>query len=106
MAKLTLPDLGSNYASVAQLQAAFDLIEDHLNTKILYRVNPEGGTTNNKMANDLDMNGYDILNVGDIQAGTVTSSGVTIDLVALEAALTNYTTLEARIAALEALLGL
>lgn len=106
MAKLTLPDLGSNYASVAQLQAAFDLIESHLNTKVFYRDNPEGGTTNNKMANDLDMNGYDIINVGDIEAATVTSSGVTVDLVALEAALSNYSTLESRIAALEALLGI
>lgn len=71
MAKITLPTITTNYVSVAQLNNAFQLIEDALNDAVLYRDNP--GVETNTMENDLDMNSYKLLNVGEI-----TVSGPTV----------------------------
>jgi len=60
MAKITISDLSSGFASIDALNAAFQDLEDELNNKVLYRDNPEGEA--NQMKNDLDMNGYRILN--------------------------------------------
>lgn len=63
MAKLTLIDIISNYASIIQLNENFQRIEDMINDRVLFRDNV--GTEPNYMENDLDMNSYCILNVCD-----------------------------------------
>jgi hypothetical protein len=69
MAKLSISNLSSGFNSTTTLNNAFDAIEDQLNNKVLYRDNPAGEP--NQMENDLDMNGYDILNVGSVEVGGV-----------------------------------
>ena len=61
MSKLTL-DTVNNIESLATINGNFDKLIAHLNEKVLYRDNPEGEP--NAMANDLDMNGYDLVNIG------------------------------------------
>lgn len=62
MAKIELGGLGSGYASTVKLNEQLQKIQDELNNKVLYRNNPSGES--NSMSNDLDMNGYAILNLG------------------------------------------
>lgn len=64
MAKLSISNITSGFASTTALNNAFDAIETELNNKVLYRNNPEGEA--NQMENDLDMNGNDILNVNSL----------------------------------------
>lgn len=64
MAKLSISNISSGFASTTALNNAFDAIETELNNKVLYRNNPSGEA--NQMENDLDMNGNDLLNVGNI----------------------------------------
>lgn len=73
MAKITLDDITSNYASVVQLNARFQLIEDAFNSAVLYRDNPAGEA--NSMQNDIDMNSNDLLNVNRIDAQALTVGG-------------------------------
>lgn len=61
MAKLTLNNLTSGFASTATLNANFDAIEAALENTI-----SRDGTTPNFMQADLDMNSYRILNCADI----------------------------------------
>ena len=63
MAKITIDDITSSFASVTQLNAYFQQLEDELNDKVLYRNNPDGEP--NTMENDLDMNSNDLLNGGE-----------------------------------------
>lgn len=81
MAKITLNDISSNYASTAQLNSKFQQIEDELNNKALYRNNPLGEA--NTMENDLDMNSNDILNANAVNTAELYIEGrrVTIDTV-------------------------
>lgn len=65
MAKITISDIGSGF-SLSKINDAFQQIEDALNNDVLWRDNPTGEV--NYMNNDLDMNTYDILNAGTIQA--------------------------------------
>ena len=76
MAKITISDIASGYLSTASLNATFNTLEDHFNNQVLYRKNPSGEP--NQMENDLDMNNYDLLNVGDIQADSITVNGVEV----------------------------
>ena len=76
MAKVTLNDITAGYASTASLNATFNILEDHFNNQVLYRNNPSGEP--NQMENNLDMNNYDLLNVGDIQADSITINGVEV----------------------------
>jgi hypothetical protein len=69
MAKLTISDITSGYASTTALNNAFNAIESDLNNKVLYRNNPSGEP--NEMEQDLDMNGYDILNVNSVEVNGV-----------------------------------
>lgn len=69
MAKITLPTISSGYATTTQLNNAFDTIEAEFQNKVLYRNNPTGEP--NQMEQDFDMNGYKILNAGDIEVGGV-----------------------------------
>ena len=76
MAKLTISDITSGYASTTALNATFNTIEDHFNNQVLYRKNPSGEP--NQMENNLDMNNYNILNVGSIDVDSVVVNGVNI----------------------------
>ena len=60
MAKITIPNITGSFASVTQINAFFQQLEDELNDKVLYRVNPTGEP--NSLSNDIDMNSNDILN--------------------------------------------
>ena len=73
MAKLTLSDIASGYASTTALNASFNAIEDEFNNKVLYRDNPSGEP--NQMENDLDLNGNDILNAGSMNVTNFTVNG-------------------------------
>lgn len=65
MAKFTIDNIASGYASTTTLNNNFDAIEAELNGKVLYRNNPGGEP--NQMLNDLDMNSFNILNVGELE---------------------------------------
>lgn len=67
MAKLTLDPMVGSYASVTALNTRFQQIENAFNDDVLWRNNPVGEV--NTMANDLDMNGYRLLNVGAFDTG-------------------------------------
>jgi hypothetical protein len=69
MAKITIPNINSGYLSTTALNNAFDAIETELNNKVLYRDNPDGEP--NQMEDNLDMNGYSLLNVGDVEVNGV-----------------------------------
>jgi hypothetical protein len=72
MAKLTLQNPSSGFSSTALFEQNNDLIEEHLNDKVLYRDNPVGEP--NAMQNDLDMNSNRILN---LPSATQTSEPLT-----------------------------
>ena len=69
MAKITLPSISSGYATTTQINNAFDAIESEFQNKVLYRNNPTGEP--NQMEQDFDLNGYKILNAGDIEINGV-----------------------------------
>lgn len=77
MAKITLSNLTSGFQSTTVLNANFDDIEDELQNKVLYRNNPTGEP--NEMNQDLDMNGYNILNLGN---ATVLASASVVQTIA------------------------
>lgn len=61
MAKITIADIGADYASVVGLNNRFQQIEDFLNDNVLCR--GFSGTEPNEMNVDLDMNNYQIINL-------------------------------------------
>jgi hypothetical protein len=69
MAKISISNLSSGFNSTTTLNNAFDTIETELNSKVLYRNNPAGEP--NQMENDFDMNGFKILNAGDVEVNGV-----------------------------------
>lgn len=69
MAKITISNISSGYASTTQLNNAFDAIEAELNNKVLYRDPPAGEP--NQMEADIDMNSNKLTNVGGIEVGGV-----------------------------------
>lgn len=73
MAKITFSDIATGFQSVGTLNNNFAQLEYELQQKVLYRSNPTGEP--NSMQNDLDMNGYNILNLGT--ATVVTSLSAT-----------------------------
>ena len=66
MAKLTINDITSGYVSTTAINTAFTAIETALENTL-----SRDGTSPNSMSADLDMNGNDILNVGDMLVGGV-----------------------------------
>jgi hypothetical protein len=75
MAKLSLDAIASGFQAVTTLNTNFDSIETEFQDKVLYRNNPTGEA--NSMQNDLDMNGYNLLNVGNL-SGLTTITGVAV----------------------------
>lgn len=61
MAKINVPTIKGGF-NLSQINAAFALIVQHLNDRVLYRNNVESEP--NEVQNDIDMNGYKIYNVG------------------------------------------
>lgn len=76
MAKITLDTITSSYAATSLFQSNFTAIEDELNDKVLYRVNPTGEA--NQMMNDLDMNSNDILNADVIDTVQLRLNGTLV----------------------------
>tara|TARA_R110000851_G_scaffold323215_1_gene489705 strand:- start:2154 stop:3392 length:1239 start_codon:yes stop_codon:yes gene_type:complete len=76
MAKITLDDITSSYASTSLFQANFTAIETQFNDKVLYRNNPTGEA--NQMENNLDMNSNSILNAGVVNATGLTLGGTQV----------------------------
>lgn len=60
MAKYTPSTISSGYNSNTTIDSNFDNVATELNDKVLYRDNPSGEP--NSMQNDLDMNGYAVIN--------------------------------------------
>lgn len=60
MSKIDLTAVLSGFSSNTTMTANFEAIEDEFQNKVLYRDNPTGEP--NTMQNDLDMNGYAVLN--------------------------------------------
>ena len=86
MAKFTINDITSGYASTTALNTAFNAIESEFQNKVLYRNNPAGEP--NTMENDLDFNSNDILNVGTANVTSLVVNGV--DLTAQVTAAQTY----------------
>lgn len=63
MAKITLNDITTEFRGQAQINNNFTAIENEFQNKVLYRNNP--GNESNSMQNHLDMNGFNLLNVGN-----------------------------------------
>lgn len=61
--KITLNNV-TNIDALSVINDNFDKIEQELQNKVLYRNNPSGEP--NSISNDIDMNGNDLLNVGDV----------------------------------------
>lgn len=90
MAKITVSDIASGYASTTALNASFNQIEDEFNNKVLYRDNPSGEP--NQMQNDLDMNNNDILNAGGLSVTSLTVNGIDY-LAQMQTVYNNYTSI-------------
>lgn len=74
MAKISLSSILSGFLSASKLTENFQKIATEFQSKVLYRDNPTGEP--NQMENDIDMNSNSILNVDDINATTMTLSGI------------------------------
>lgn len=90
MAKITISDIQSGYASTSALNATFNTLEDHFNNKVLYRNNPSGEP--NQMQQDLDMNNFGLLNVNGLTTTSFTVNGVDY-LAAMNTIYNNYTSI-------------
>jgi len=94
MAKITISDIQSGYASTSALNATFNTLEDHFNNQVLYRRNPSGEP--NQMENNLDMNDFDILNAGTVEVNSVKVNGVDI-ITEMNTIYNNYVALTTRV---------
>ena len=94
MAKITISDIQSGYASTSALNATFNTLEDHFNNQVLYRNNPSGEP--NQMENNLDMNDFDILNAGTVEVNSVKVNGVDI-ITEMNTIYNNYSALVNRV---------
>lgn len=75
MAKLTLLNIPSGYLATTAINTNFSDLISELQNKVLYRDNPDGEP--NAMQNNLDMNGYNILNLGSATVIESASASVT-----------------------------
>lgn len=73
MAKVTLPNIGSAYGSVGQLNANFDAIEAGFENTL-----SRDGTGPNQMEADLDMNNHVILNASNVHTQGLVLNGVQV----------------------------
>jgi len=81
MAKITIPDIASQFASQEALNARFQQIEDAINDDLLFRANVANGEPN-EMALTLDMNLNRIINLPvAISSGEPVTLGQAITLI-------------------------
>ena len=73
MAKLSLNNIASGFASTATLNANFDAIETALENTL-----SRDGTTPNQMTADLDMNSNGILNLSSLDVASLSVNGVPV----------------------------
>lgn len=76
MSKITLATVTSGQ-NISNINNNFQAIADALNNAVLYRQNPTGEP--NQMFNDMDMNGFNILNGNAASYKSVTLNGVPIE---------------------------
>jgi len=72
MSKITLKDIRSGY-DLSGINNNFQLLEEELNSKVMYRDNPIGEP--NHSNNDIDLNSNDLLNVNEINVTTLRIQG-------------------------------
>jgi hypothetical protein len=77
MAKITLPNITSGYATTTQLNSALTTIETEFQDKVFYRNNPNGEP--NQMENNIDMNNNAIINVSNLEINGVNLASVAQD---------------------------
>ena len=75
MAKLNLNDIGTSFQARQALNENFNLIEQAFENTLSL-----GGTAPNAMQADLNLNGNDVINVGTLDAQTLTLGGDTVAL--------------------------
>ena len=73
MAKLSLNTIGSRYGSIDALNDNFDAIEAAVENTLSL-----DGTSPNEMEADLDLNGHDLLNVGEVNTASLRLNGVAV----------------------------
>lgn len=73
MAKLSLNTIGSRYGSIDALNDNFDAIEAAIENTLSL-----DGTSPNEMEADLDLNGHDLLNVGEVNTASLRLNGVAV----------------------------
>lgn len=79
LTKITIPPVSGGFELKNTVDARFQQIEDELNTKVLYKTNPVG--EDNSLDNDIDMDGYDLLNTGTVNADTILVDGTDYEAV-------------------------
>ena len=83
MSKIVLNDV-TNLNALSVINDNFDKLEQELQTKVLYRDNPEGEP--NTLENDVDANGNSLYNIQDLTiTGSFTVNGLDIEEVITEA---------------------
>ena len=85
MAKITIPAVAGGFSLPTDVNTRLQQVEDELNNKVLYRDNVLG--EDNSMSNDIDMDGYSLLNYGG-SVTTLSSEGL---FVSTYQALRDYT---------------
>lgn len=75
MTKLVLNDVISGY-NLSLIEDNFDKIVQELQNKVFYRNNPTGEP--NSMQNDIDLNGFSLINANKVNAQEVFINGITI----------------------------
>lgn len=73
MAKINIPTITNSADMSVTVNAAIQKLVSELNDKVLYRDNPAGEY--NGIHNDIDFNGYDLLNVGNLDGSKVSIAG-------------------------------
>lgn len=73
MSKLSLNTIGSRYGSIDALNDNFDAIEAAIENTLSL-----DGTSPNEMEADLDLNGNDLLNVGEVNTASLRLNGVAV----------------------------
>lgn len=73
MAKVNIPTITNSADMSVTVNAAIQKLVSELNDKVLYRENPDGEY--NGIHNDIDLNGYDLLNVGNLDGRKVSIAG-------------------------------
>jgi hypothetical protein len=83
MSKIVLDNVESGF-NLQKINSNFQKLEDELNNKVLYRVNPAGEP--NSLENAIDFNNQDLLNVKDI---TLQGTTLSLEVAKAETAATN-----------------